>query len=151
VIGVRLKEERERLGLNQTDFGALASATKRTQVNWEQGGSSPSAEQLAALAGAGVDVQYVVTGIRAGQGIGRAAVHQAVLNAVELLSLESKVDAQQLAKAVVKLTASQASRGSERGATQTFNGPVTGQVTSGDVLNTAPVTFNVETDPKKNR
>lgn len=44
-----------------------------------------------------------LTGQRQGQGIGESAVHQAVLDAVDLLSLEKKIDAQQLAKAVVKL------------------------------------------------
>lgn len=60
-------------------------------------------EVLFAFAAAGADVQFIVTGIRKGDGIGESAVHQAVLDAVDLLSLEKKVDAQQLAKAVVKL------------------------------------------------
>ena len=63
-IGDRLKEERLRLGLNQSDFAALAQVTKNSQLNYEKGDRSPDAEYLAAVAGAGVDVLYVVTGER---------------------------------------------------------------------------------------
>ncbi|MDF3935337.1 helix-turn-helix domain-containing protein [Pseudomonas citronellolis] len=63
-IGDRLKEERVRLGLNQTDFAALASVAKTSQFNYEKGDRSPDAEYLAAVAAVGVDVLYVVTGNR---------------------------------------------------------------------------------------
>lgn len=64
-IGDRLKEERERLGLNQTDFAALAGASKNTQYNYEKGERSPDANYLSAAAVQGVDVLYVLTGVRA--------------------------------------------------------------------------------------
>lgn len=63
-IGDRLKEERERLGLNQTDFATKAGASKNSQYNYEKGERSPDAIYLAAAAGIGVDVLYVVTGQR---------------------------------------------------------------------------------------
>ncbi|QPG65942.1 helix-turn-helix transcriptional regulator [Pseudomonas sp. BIGb0427] len=63
-IGDRLKEERERLGLSQTDFAALAGASKNSQYNYEKGERSPDANYLAAAAQQGVDVLYVVTGQR---------------------------------------------------------------------------------------
>ncbi|WP_085631317.1 helix-turn-helix domain-containing protein [Pseudomonas sp. R16(2017)] len=63
-IGDRLKEERERLGLNQTDFAAKAGASKNSQYNYEKGERSPDASYLAAVAEQGVDVLYVVTGQR---------------------------------------------------------------------------------------
>ncbi|MNJ42055.1 Helix-turn-helix domain protein [compost metagenome] len=66
-IGERLKEERERLGLNQTDFAALAGASKNTQYNYEKGERSPDANYLCAAASQGVDVLYVITGIRTPQ------------------------------------------------------------------------------------
>ncbi|UTH73955.1 hypothetical protein [Chromobacterium sp. IIBBL 290-4] len=52
---------------------------------------------------AGADVVFILTGQRQSQGIDGSAVQQAVLDAVDLLSLEKKVDANQLAKAVTKL------------------------------------------------
>ncbi|MDP3652443.1 MAG: helix-turn-helix domain-containing protein [Rhodoferax sp.] len=60
----RIKEERERLNYNQTDFAAVAKATRKTLFNWESGSGSPSAEALAAWAAVGLDVLYVVTGAR---------------------------------------------------------------------------------------
>ncbi|MDF0732337.1 helix-turn-helix transcriptional regulator [Pseudomonas entomophila] len=63
-IGERLKEERERLCLNQTEFAARAGASKNTQYNYEKGERSPDANYLIAAAGHGVDVLYVLTGER---------------------------------------------------------------------------------------
>ncbi|WIE52389.1 helix-turn-helix transcriptional regulator [Pseudomonas sp. GM17] len=63
-IGDRLKEERERLGFNQTEFAAKAGASKNSQYNYEKGERSPDASYLAAVAERGVDVLYVVTGER---------------------------------------------------------------------------------------
>lgn len=65
-IGSRLKEERDRLGMNQTDFAALAGADRKTQFNYETGKHPPHAAYLAAVAAAGVDVLYVITGQRGG-------------------------------------------------------------------------------------
>lgn len=63
-IGERLKEERVRLGYNQTDFAAIAGVAKTSQFNYEKGERSPDAEYLAATAAIGLDVLYVVTGVR---------------------------------------------------------------------------------------
>lgn len=63
-MGERLKEERERLGLNQTDFAALAQATRKALFNWETGTAAPNAIALAEWAAVGLDVLYVVTGER---------------------------------------------------------------------------------------
>jgi transcriptional regulator with XRE-family HTH domain len=66
MIGERLKEERERLGLTQEAFAAISGSKRRTLVDWEKGVSSPTAVQLSALSSAGVDVLYVLTGTRLG-------------------------------------------------------------------------------------
>lgn len=63
-IGARLREERERLGLSQPKFAALANTTKQTLFSWEQGKTAPDGFQIAALATAGVDILYVFTGQR---------------------------------------------------------------------------------------
>ncbi len=62
----RIKEERERLGFNQTAFAALAEASKHSQINWEKGVGTPTAAVLAVWSAFGLDVLYVVTGQRAG-------------------------------------------------------------------------------------
>ena len=59
----RLKQERQRLGLNQTEFGESGGVTKKTQMLYESGERTPSADYLAAIAALGVDVLFVVTGI----------------------------------------------------------------------------------------
>ncbi len=63
-IGERLREERERLGLNQADFAAIGGSTRKTQYNYEAGERAPDGGFLAAIAAAGADVQYILTGIR---------------------------------------------------------------------------------------
>ena len=63
-ISVRLKEERARLKLSQTDLGAVGGVGKTTQINYEKGVGSPDATYLAAVAELGVDILYVVTGER---------------------------------------------------------------------------------------
>lgn len=62
--GDRLKEERQRLGLNQTEFGALAGVQKQAQLKYEKCERSPDADYLGAIAKAGADIQYIVTGVR---------------------------------------------------------------------------------------
>lgn len=63
-IGARLREERERLGYTQPAFAALAATTKKSQIDYEKDLTQPKAGYLAAVANAGADVQYVVTGVR---------------------------------------------------------------------------------------
>lgn len=64
-INERLKEERLRLGFNQTDFGRIGGVQLKAQSNYENGSRVPDASYLAALAEHGVDVNYVITGNRA--------------------------------------------------------------------------------------
>lgn len=147
-IGDRLKEERVRLGLSQSDFAGLAQTTKKSQIEYEKGAVYPNAGYLAAVASGGADVQYVITGERQGQGIGESAVFQAVLDAVDLLSLEKKVDAGQLAKAVVKLCARQASPASPTSTGIQIHGSQVGNVIHGDV-DQSDLTFNVGAEKKR--
>lgn len=61
-IGRRIREERDRLGLNQTAFGATGGVSRRTQAAYEAGHTSPDLGYMAAIAAAGVDVAYVLNG-----------------------------------------------------------------------------------------
>ncbi len=63
-IGERLKEERLRLGYNQTDFAQLAGVTKNSQINYENDSRHPDTLYLRAINEAGADVNYIITGIR---------------------------------------------------------------------------------------
>ena len=67
-IGGRLKEVREALGLSQTEFAQIAEragvpgATRQSQAKYEKGLATPGAAYLAAIAAAGADVLYILTG-----------------------------------------------------------------------------------------
>lgn len=63
-IGARLKEERDRLKLSQTALAEAAGTTKKTQIDYEKDNTQPKAVYLAKAAEMGVDVAYVITGIR---------------------------------------------------------------------------------------
>lgn len=63
-LGARIREERQRLGMNQTDFAALAGAGRRAMVNWESDGAAPLVTALTAWAEAGADALYIITGRR---------------------------------------------------------------------------------------
>ena len=69
-IGERLREQRELMGKSQTEFALIAvaagvpGATRQSQAKYEKGLASASAAYMAAIAAAGVDVMYVLTGQR---------------------------------------------------------------------------------------
>lgn len=61
---MRLKAERERLGLSQPRVAELLGVGKTTVINWEKGASAPDAVQLSTFAEAGADVLYILTSQR---------------------------------------------------------------------------------------
>ena len=64
-IGERLRKVREDMKLNQSDFAAIIGASRQTQSNYEKGERMPDALYLAAIAAAGADVNYILTGNKA--------------------------------------------------------------------------------------
>src|SRR3989304_5751753 len=85
-IGSRLREERERLKLNQEAFAKLTAAgTRQSQSNYEKNARSPDARYLAAIAGVGADVLYRGPGARraAARSAFRADVLRDVVEGVE--------------------------------------------------------------------
>ncbi|MCP8687731.1 helix-turn-helix domain-containing protein [Marinobacterium sedimentorum] len=65
-IGDRLKEERDRLGKNQEEFGTLGGVARNAQGRYEKDQRSPDALYLELISAAGADVQYIITGTRSG-------------------------------------------------------------------------------------
>jgi len=63
-LSVRLHEERSRLRLTQEALGRIGGVRVQAQLNYEKGHRIPDAAYLAAVAEAGVDILYVVTGQR---------------------------------------------------------------------------------------
>ena len=64
MIGERIREERSRLDLNQSDMADIAGVGKRTIIDWEKDRSSPTAQHLVKLSAVGVDTTYILTGVR---------------------------------------------------------------------------------------
>jgi transcriptional regulator with XRE-family HTH domain len=63
-IGLRLKEERKLLGLTQEELANKLAIRRGTQIRYENGSRTPSAEYLANAANIGIDLVYVLTGLR---------------------------------------------------------------------------------------
>lgn len=92
-IGERLRAERERLRLSQPELGVLGGVQKLAQINYEKDKRKPDAAYLAAVADAGVDVLYVLTGQR-GQCVSETPKALAQSDAVPL------IDGERLARVV---------------------------------------------------
>nr|WP_300309241.1 helix-turn-helix transcriptional regulator [Halomonas sp.] len=52
------------MAMSQTELAAIGGVGKTTQINYEKGTRSPDTNYLTAVAEAGVDVLYVITGER---------------------------------------------------------------------------------------
>ncbi len=77
-IGRRLLEERTLLGLTQQGLADAIGGSRLSIVHYENGRTSPAAETLAAMEAAGVDVRYVLVGMRnTPSGIDRERFRQA--------------------------------------------------------------------------
>ncbi|WP_395608126.1 helix-turn-helix domain-containing protein [Pseudomonas sp. B22129] len=61
-IGLRLRQERERLGLSQKNFGEIGGVEANAQGKYESGGRAPKADYLSRVAERGVDILFVLTG-----------------------------------------------------------------------------------------
>lgn len=61
-FSARLRSERRRMKLNQTEFAALGGVQKQAQFQYEKGMRRPNSDYLVALWTAGVDVHYLLTG-----------------------------------------------------------------------------------------
>lgn len=63
-VGKRLKEERERLRLSQTDFAAVGGVGRKSQFNYEEDERKADTAYLEKIAAIGADVRYIITGDR---------------------------------------------------------------------------------------
>ena len=90
-VGERIAEEREKLGFNQEGFGLIGGVKKNAQFQYEKGIRSPSADYLAAIAGAGADVAYILTGSRLQDALDFSPIKQAALQAHKAANAMGKV------------------------------------------------------------
>jgi transcriptional regulator with XRE-family HTH domain len=66
-IGSRLREERKRLNLNQTQLAEVAGISLTSQSHYESGTHRPDSAYLSQVARAGIDILYVLTGTHQGE------------------------------------------------------------------------------------
>ena len=89
-ISDRLREERERLGLNQVEFGSIGGVKKLAQINYEKGERHPDSAYLAAIAAAGADVLYILTGERSSAQPAHDAAEQVLLDSYRRCSSQAR-------------------------------------------------------------
>lgn len=97
---VRLKEEREKLGLTQQAFGEALGTTKKSQYGYEKGTGYPKADYLIAASDLGVDVLYVLTGKRTAN---NPEDFERLLNTYNSLSSTGKLTVEKIVSAIKDL------------------------------------------------
>lgn len=60
-IGLRLKQERGRLGFTQAEFASIGEVTRQSQAKYEKGLRFPDAVYLSRLSRAGLNVDFVLS------------------------------------------------------------------------------------------
>lgn len=83
-IGQRLREERRRLGMNQSAFAKATGIHLNTQSRYEKGDRWPDTTYLVAAATAGADVAFILTGQRAPDA---QADRQGLLHVLEIVAV----------------------------------------------------------------
>lgn len=63
-LGGRIVAERKKIGLSQIDLLMRTGVSKSTQIKYEAGTSYPDAEYLMKLDNIGLDVMYILTGLK---------------------------------------------------------------------------------------
>lgn len=102
-VGERLKEERSRLGLSQTELGAVGGVGKTTQINYEKDSGSPTANYLIAVATVGVDMMYVLSGVRTTRPVeGLSVTEEKVLDNYRSLPESDKASVRRLTDALAQ-------------------------------------------------
>ena len=66
-LGSRLREERKRLNLTQTQLAEAAGISLTSQSHYESGTHRPDSTYLSHAARAGIDILYVLTGTHQGE------------------------------------------------------------------------------------
>lgn len=137
-FGERLKEERKRLDLTQQALADACGVSKRQQLYYEAD-QWPGGAYLAAAAALGIDVNYVLTGKRAGQ----------MNNPQDALLLAAFRTASPEIKRVVMAALGAADKAPTAGANTVFQNANIGEQYSGNVEKRGKTVINVGGRAKK--
>ncbi|MBV7460470.1 MULTISPECIES: helix-turn-helix domain-containing protein [unclassified Acidovorax] len=128
----RLREERKRTGLTQSDLAVIGGVQKNAQSLYESGARKPDSDYLQAIAAAGIDVVYVMLGRRV------ALLGETLSEAESLLLARWRSGSPALRGYLQEFGQAPGSGGN----TVTIGGDV-GQQVNGDQTITSPMTFKV--------
>jgi len=67
-LGERLKEERKRLKMSQAQLAEAGGIQRLAQLQYEAETTAPTTRYLSSIAAAGVDLSYLILGVRFGEG-----------------------------------------------------------------------------------
>lgn len=110
-IGLRLRQERERLGLSQRVFGEIGGVEANAQGKYESGDRAPKADYLSRVAAKGVDVLYVLTSERTPVVAGRLSqMEEQVLDCYRALFKEDQDAICRLTSTLAELSQIQGTR-----------------------------------------
>jgi len=86
-FGQRLKKERIKLGLNQTEFSEMGGIQRLAQGAYEQGKRLPNVEYLASIMAHNADAIYLLTG-KTSQGTTTEKLNKSIILPVATAALE---------------------------------------------------------------
>lgn len=135
----RLREERLRLGLNQTDFAASGGVKRDAQQNYESGLRRPDSSYLEAIAALGVDVAYLLTGQRNASEL--SADEEALLAGYRSLDAKGRAGVLGMIGGMTQHVPVAPEAAKTKAVHQNFEGAKIGNHVVGDV--TAPFTINM--------
>lgn len=129
--------------MSQPTFAEIGGVTKKTQMLYENGERVPDAEYLAALAQAGLDVLYVLTG-------GRSFVPPPPVSSEHRALIQDYDACSPVDQAALRRTAAAMARGGGGGACGRIavKGSVGQAVTGGKLINKQATTFNFGKEKK---
>lgn len=129
ICAEHLREERKRLGFTQQEMAELIGVRQEMFSKYERGQASPGGDALAAFAGIGGDVQYVLTGQRSSSPM--TPEEKELLSIFRKLDLRGKVNLLGMADVVGKTPTEIAKPAQPARFANQFHSKV-GEITQGD-------------------
>lgn len=106
-LGERLREERDRLGINQNELADIGGVKRNSQGNYERGRQNPDTAYLLAIAKVGVDVMYVLFGRRDNVVSTNTTAENEVLNSFRSLNPGDQIVVHRIATGLAEMAAKQ--------------------------------------------
>lgn len=102
-LGERLREERDRLGINQNELADIGGVKRNSQGNYERGRQNPDTAYLLAVAKVGVDVMYVLFGRRDHSVEARAGIEAEMICSFRSLSAADQAVARRVVTGLAEM------------------------------------------------